>query len=260
MRLRPRATISAIVLCVAMALSACGSDDEPSAYVALGDSYSSGVGAERYTQESGACLRSTQSYVHLLDRKLSSFRACAGATTGGVIDLQLKPFPKNTELVTLTVGGNDAGFLAVIATCLLKGTAACEKRIDQAERYARGELSGRLGRTFDAIRRRAPDATVVVAGYPRLVARGPWCGSFGNVDDVEQRRINAASDLLAKILAAEVRRHEGFRFVDVREEFENHGACSDDPWINASTNPGIYSFHPNIKGYAAYARVIKRSL
>ncbi|MEA2190344.1 MAG: hypothetical protein QOI73_465, partial [Solirubrobacteraceae bacterium] len=164
MRLRPRFALTAVLIAAAAALAGCGSGDGPAAYVAIGDSYSSGVGTETYTEESGACLRSTQSYVHLLDRRVSSFRACAGATTGGVIDLQLKPFPKNTKLVTLTVGGNDAGFLAVIATCLLKGTAACEKRIDQAERYARGELSGRLGRTFDAIRRRAPDATVVVAG------------------------------------------------------------------------------------------------
>jgi len=260
MRLRLRAIFAAISLAAATALTACGGSDEPAAYVAIGDSYSSGVGAERYTKESGACLRSTQSYVYQLDRKPAAFRACAGATTGGVQDLQLKPFPANTDLVTITVGGNDAGFLAVIATCLLRKAPSCEKRIDAAERYARDELPGRLRRTFDAIRRRAPEATVVVPGYPRLVAQGPWCGSFGNVDAREQRRINAASDLLAKIVGAEVKKHEGFRFVDVRETFDGHEACSDDPWINASTNPGIYSFHPNVTGYSAYARAIKQAL
>jgi len=264
MRLRHSAVRAAVALVAAAALSAalsaCGSSDAPPAYVALGDSYSSGLGAERYTEESGACLRSPQSYVHQLGRKLTSFRACTGSTTGGVLDLQLGPFPRNTQLVTITVGGNDAGFFAVVATCLLRPAPACDERIGEAERYARRELPARLGRVYAAIRRRAPDATVVVAGYPRLIARGPWCGAFGEVDDREQRRLNEASDLLAAVIAAEVRRHRGFRFVDMRETFDGHEACADTPWINASTNPGIHSFHPNISGYAAYARVIGRSL
>ncbi|MEA2190809.1 MAG: hypothetical protein QOI73_930 [Solirubrobacteraceae bacterium] len=241
-------------------LSACGSSDSPGGYVALGDSYSSGLGAERYTHESGACLRSSQSYVHQLGRKVTSFRACAGASTDGVLDLQLKHFPANTRLVTITVGGNDAGFLAVFSTCLLRPAATCDRRVAKAERYVRGELAGRLGHVYDAIRRRAPDADVVVAGYPRLVERGPWCGEFGKLDDREQRRLNEAADLLATVMAAEVRRHPGFRFVDARAAFAGHGACADEPWINASRSPGIYSFHPNVRGYVEYARLIKRAL
>ncbi len=69
-----------------------------------------------------------------------------------------------------------------------------------------------------------------------------------------------AEPLTARANTTEVRRHRGFRFVDVRETFNGHEACADMPWINASTNPGIYSFHPNVSGYTAYARVIKTAL
>jgi lysophospholipase L1-like esterase len=238
--------------------AACsGGAASSSAYVALGDSYSSGVGAERYVAGSGHCLRSRQSYVYQLGRDVSSFRACAGATTGSVLSGQLGAFPAGTGLVTITIGGNDAGFVDVVASCLLGSPGKCSDRVARAERFVREGLPGRLRRVYDAIRRRAPDATVVVAGYPRLLARRPWCYDVGDVDDGEQRRLNEASDLLARTTAAEVRRHSGFRFVDVRQAFEGGGVCSSMPLIHGVTDPLTSSFHPNVAGFQAYARAIK---
>ena len=100
----------------------------------------------------------------------------------------------------------------------------------------------------------------MVAGYPRLFARGPWCSAIGRIDEREQRRLNDGADLLARTIAAEVRRHRGFRFVDVREAFDGHGVCSRAPRIHGVTEPRFESFHPNLRGYATYARAIKRRL
>jgi lysophospholipase L1-like esterase len=248
-----------VALVSAVAVAGCASDGRtpaaPAAYVALGDSYSSGVGAKPI---SGACLRSPRSYVGRLGRRVTSFRACAAASTDAVLRHQLAPFPSNTRLVTITIGGNDAGFVDVIATCLLGTSAGCERRVGVAERFIRRDLTGHLRRVYDAIRERAPRATVVVAGYPRLFARRPWCSSIGRVDDREQRRLNEASDLLARTIAAEVRRHRGFRFADVRRAFDGHGVCSSTPRINAAS--GIGAFHPTASGYATYARVIRARL
>src|SRR4051812_27502155 len=230
------------------------------AYVALGDSYSSGVGAERYSSSSGACLRSPQSYAHQIGRRVSSFRACAGATTDDVLRLQLKAFPRDTRLVTITIGGNDAGFADVLRTCLFGAPAGCDRRVGRAERFVRGDLPRRLRRVYEAIRDRAPRATVVVAGYPRLFARRSWCSPIGRIDDREQRRLNDGADLLARTIGAEVRRHRGFRFADVREAFKGHEVCSSAPRIHDASDPAISSFHPNPRGYTTYARVIERTL
>ena len=200
------------------------------------------MGARPYISGSGACLRSRRSYVYRLDREVSSFRACAAATTRSVLGAQLHPFPADTRLVTITIGGNDAGFVDVITTCLLGTPAACDRRVAKAERFVREQLPARLRRTYAAIRERAPEATVVVAGYPRLLARRPWCGSIGKITDREQRRLNAASDLVAVTTAAEVRRHDNFRFVDVREQFDGHGICSSAPRIHGVTEPVTSSF------------------
>jgi len=191
----------------------------PGAYVALGDSYSSGVGAGSYLRQSGACLRSRRAYAYGLGRPVTSFRACGGARTDDVLSSQLDPFPADTRLVTITIGGNDAGFAGVLERCLFGSPRACGRRIDAAERFVRRELPARLRRVYAAIRERAPQATVVVAGYPRLFARRPWCGGVGRIDEAEQRRLNEGANLLVRTIAAEVERHRGFRFADVREAF-----------------------------------------
>ncbi|HEY1540661.1 MAG TPA: SGNH/GDSL hydrolase family protein [Solirubrobacteraceae bacterium] len=229
------------------------------AYVALGDSYSSGLGSTTYIASSGACKRSRQSYVFQLGRTLSSFRACAAATTSDILDHQLKPFPKDTKLVTVTIGGNDAGFADVVSSCLFGSASVCATRVDSASKFIRATLPGRLRHAYLAIRKHAPKATVVVAGYPRLLAGRP-CSAAGKIDVASQRLLNTASDLLAKTIGTEVRRHLRFRFADVRAAFDGHGVCSSSPWINGLDGSIASVFHPNPAGYKAYARAIKVTL
>ena len=230
------------------------------AYVALGDSYSSGVGAGDYLAEAGACLRSRRAYPYGLGRPVTSFRACGGARTDDVLSTQLEPFPSDTRLVTITIGGNDAGFADVLQRCLFGSPRACGRRVDAAERFVRRELPARLRRVYAAIRERAPAATVVVAGYPRLFAGRPWCGGVGRIDEAEQRRLNEGANLLVRTIAAEVERHRGFRFVDVRDAFHGGGVCSPSPRILGVTRPQFASFHPTARGQATYARAIRRRL
>ncbi|MDP1850665.1 MAG: hypothetical protein Q8K79_22930 [Solirubrobacteraceae bacterium] len=119
---------------------------------------------------------------------------------------------------------------------------------------------GLLRRAGRQRHRRAPQATVVVAGYPRLFAGRPWCGPVGTIDEREQRRLDAGADLLARTIAAEVRRHRGFAFADVREAFEGGGVCAASPRILGATRPAFASFHPTARGQATYARMIRRRL
>ncbi|HEV2058460.1 MAG TPA: SGNH/GDSL hydrolase family protein [Solirubrobacteraceae bacterium] len=237
-----------------------GAGAAPGAYVALGDSYSSGVGAGSYIAGSGACVRSRRAYAYRLRRAVTSFRACGGARTADVLTRQLDRFPSDTRLVTITIGGNDAGFSDVLEICLRGSAAVCTARIAEAERFVRLELTRRLRRVYAAIRHRAPKATVVVAGYPRLFARRPWCGRAGTIDKREQRRLDEGANLLVRTIAAEVRRHRGFRFADVREAFEGGGICSSSPRIHGLTSPRFASFHPTARGQETYARVIRRRL
>ncbi|MBR7679350.1 lipase, partial [Streptomyces daliensis] len=82
--------------------------------VALGDSYSSGVGAGDYDPDSGDCKRSANAYPQLWSAANApssfDFVACSGATTDDVLSGQLDALSDATGVVSISIGGNDVGF------------------------------------------------------------------------------------------------------------------------------------------------------
>jgi GDSL-like lipase/acylhydrolase family protein len=112
-------------------------------------------------------------------------------------------------------------------------------------------LGTRLDQVYAAIRTRAPRATVVVTGYPRLF-NGSDCNPLTFFTAAEMAAINAGTDELNAVIRARAEA-AGFRYVDVRPAFVRHAVCDPEPWINNLTVPTVNSFHPNIAGHYAYA-------
>src|SRR2546423_9450877 len=115
-------------------------------YIALGDSYSSGVGAGGYDPASGICERSPRSYTALwaAGHPGTAFTsvACGGATTDDVLSKQVGALSSATTMVTITIGGNDAGFVSVVTTCLLGTDGACSFALNAAKAYPPTALPG----------------------------------------------------------------------------------------------------------------------
>jgi lysophospholipase L1-like esterase len=224
-------------------------------YVALGDSYSSGVGTGVYDAASGDCSRSPLSYPPLwaAEHRPASFRfaACSGAATGDVLASQISALRLGTDLVTITIGGNDAGFGPVLASCTLAlSDDTCIGAVDAAEAFIRSELPSRLARTYAAIRREAPHAQVIVLGYPRLFDLAPICGDPLVPNLTRRRKLNEGADVLNTVIHKTVSQQRGFSFAEVRGRFASHGVCSADPWINGpSVPPSVGRYHPNQTGY-----------
>jgi lysophospholipase L1-like esterase len=216
-------------------------------YVALGDSYASGAGAGSYVD--GSCRRSSNAYPALRGTDFPSFKfvACSGATTKSLRS-QLRALTPATTLVTITIGGNDLGFVDVMTTCTLKSENACGKRVDKARDFARDQLPARLDTTYAAIKDTAPNAELVVLGYPRLFTHVDGCSALSTMKRVF---LNEAADELSGVIS-EAASRAGARYVDVREAFADHGVCAREPWINALVNPTGDSYHPNKAGQAAY--------
>ncbi|MEQ3554449.1 SGNH/GDSL hydrolase family protein [Pseudonocardia nematodicida] len=223
-------------------------------YVALGDSYAAGVGAAP-DPGSGDCLRSPESYPALWAARNgpASFThvACSGATSGEVVARQVRTVTKDTTLVTITVGGNDTGFGPVLATCsTAPDDETCFSAIRGGERIARLFAPGGLISAIVGVRLQAPDARIVVLGYPRLFEPGPGCDVAGVPNAARREALNRAADTLNESLADAAQRFRG-EFVDVREAFTGHGVCSADPWITPpSAPPTAQSYHPTARGYA----------
>jgi lysophospholipase L1-like esterase len=224
-------------------------------YVALGDSYSSGVGTGVYDPASGACARSPLSYPPLWasEHHVASFgfAACSGARTADVLANQIAALQPTTDLVTITIGGNDAGFGPVLQTCTAaQSDRTCAGAVDAAEAFERSVLPGRLARTYTAIRRAAPHARVIVLGYPQLFDLTPSCADPQVPNLTRRKKLNEGADVLNTVIQKTVSQQSGFSFADVRGRFASHGVCSADPWINGPSVPtAVGPYHPHQTGY-----------
>ncbi|MFF2044964.1 SGNH/GDSL hydrolase family protein [Kitasatospora sp. NPDC058170] len=254
--LRPTRAMSVAALAVLLTLTTLFTASSASAatvnYAALGDSYASGVGAGSYTSESGSCKRSTNAYPYLWKNAHAtssfSFVACSGARTGDVLNNQLSVLNSGTTLVSISIGGNDAGFASTMQTCVLDSESACLNAVAAGKKYATTTLPGQLDQVYAAIHAKAPNARVVVLGYPHLYKVGGSC-IFG-IGDTKRAAINSAADVLDDVLAKRAA-NAGFAFGDVRSIFTNHEICgSSTTWLNSTTLPVDESYHPKAAGHS----------
>jgi lysophospholipase L1-like esterase len=218
-------------------------------YVALGDSYASGVGAGDYTSESGSCDRSTNAYPQLWANANSPASyvsvACSGATTSSVESGQLSALSGSTTLVSLTIGGNDVGFSNIMETCALSSTDSCVAAVQSAEDYAQNTLPGSLDTLYGDISADAPNARVAVLDYPVFYQLGTTCVGLS---DEDHQKIDEGINILDGVIQAAAQRH-GFTFGDVRNAFVGHQLCSDDKWLHALNFTDISeSYHPTADG------------
>ncbi len=220
-------------------------------YVALGDSYSSGVGAGDYLSASGSCERSSNAYPEQWADANSpaSFVsvACSGATTADVLSSQVSALSPGTTLVSITIGGNDADFSGVMETCVLESTSSCLSAVSAAEAFVAEELPARLDTTLQTIRADAPAAKIVVLGYPDLYDLSKSSGCIG-LSTKDRTALNEGAGDLDSALATAAAT-EGDTFADVRGQFAGHEICDSGSWLNSVDIFAISSsYHPTAAG------------
>jgi hypothetical protein len=222
-------------------------------YVALGDSYSSGVGTRTYISDGTSCQRSTYAYPYLISQSRGfslSFQACSGAKIPDVTNKQLGALSTGTAYVTLSVGGNDAGFSSVITECAYPGWASdCDGAINTAQGYINNSLPGALSTLYASIKAKAPNAKVVIVGYPRLF-NGEDCNAGTWFSPSEETRLNQTADLLNSKLSAAAAA-KGFAFANPTNAFIGHAVCADVEWLNGLSNPVSESYHQNKTGHSS---------
>jgi lysophospholipase L1-like esterase len=256
----------AAVLCVAAFCLAFAAQAMATRYVALGDSYSSGTGTRTFYE--GSCQRSVYAYPYLLHEAHPTWTfvnaTCSGATTSSLLSSQVSSVTSDTNWVTYTIGGNDAGFSSVITECALPSWASdCNGAINGAQAIIKNTLPGRLDSVNNAIKANAPSAKVIVLDYPKLF-NGEDCNAFTFFSGSEEARLNETAELLrTTVSAAATRAGANFIFRDVIPPFVGHAVCdggggSSTEWINGLSNPVGESYHPKVTGHASgYYPVVK---
>ena len=261
-------------------------------YVALGDSYASGVGAPPYAtgtdvqvENGNKCKRATAAYAHQVASqtgKTLDFGACAGAWTKHFYEArtpwkepaQLDHLDASTGLVTFSIGGNDAGFAKLLSECTTRlpfSNCSSDEELTDPVDSTIDALAGKGKQTgvysYDTIMTdiatRAPNATVVAIGYPRMFTRqggegGPVPGRCQGLTKVDQRWINAKTNELNTAAKAAARRH-GYQFTDPSGSFTGHELCGQQSsWFQGLSDDG--RFHPNADGHKAMAASVMDTL
>jgi lysophospholipase L1-like esterase len=281
--------ITVLVGCLAVALAGAGvamAQDVTGEYVALGDSYTAGPLIPVQTGQPPGCLRSDHNYPSLVRQTLRSsvFRdvSCSGATTedmtspqqvtGGANPPQLSALSGDTQLVTLGIGGNDIGFVEIIENCAVRSStkplgAACK---DYYNRTGRDELDARIAATapkvaavLDAIHRRAPDARVLVVGYPTILPdSGPGCYPVVPFSPGDVAYLRQVEKHLNAMLADRATRG-GAVFVDTYRTSIGHDICQlpGTKWVEGlvPTAPAA-PVHPNALGMRNSANTVLHNL
>jgi lysophospholipase L1-like esterase len=250
------AALSVVTSVVLLVTAASAAPRQPVEYDALGDSYASGYGVPPYE----ACGRSQSAYAVQLDGRmridLDDFVACAGATTASLAaGGQLNALDEGTDLVTISIGGNDIGWSSAVVACLGGSDAQCAGALAVTRGRVATVLPGLLDSIYSQVSASAFGARVLITGYPRLFS--PEYGPFLAASASEQEALNDGADLLNAVIAEAAAEHR-FRFVDVTKRFLGHGVNAPDAWILGPSDPG--AFHPDADGYAAYTAAVTAAI
>lgn len=280
-----RARAAAAVTAVAAALAtATGVGTAPAAaadavldrYVALGDSYASGAGVP--DQVDSNCMRSGRNYPALLNAALAPAAhrdvTCGGATTVHMTSAQNSSAPPqldalsaDTDLVTLTIGGNDVGFADIIVRCVSLGAfnlggSPCKNSYTWtgADRLAAtiDATAPKIGATLDGIRQRAPQARIVVTGYPAILPDNgtncPWVATIAKGDAPWLRDTHKRLNAMIATQAAT----RGAVYVDTYTKSIGHDICQPAGirWMEPLLTNAAAPFHPNAAGERAMADAV----
>ena len=261
----------------------------PEHYVALGDSFAAGPWIPVQRTDPIGCGRSTRNYPALIAEALGiadyTDVSCSGARTdnmtapqpgpllgGGTNPPQFDALAPDTDLVTVTISGNDIGFSDIVGTCTRLSSTdplgnPCERQATAGgtDIYAQRivDAAPKVAGVLEGIRQRSPRATVLLVGYLRMLPPAVGCypvvpiarGDVVYLDGVLQQQLTA-------MLADQASNH-GAVFIDSYAGSLGHDACQlpGAKWVEGIvlTSPAA-PVHPNALGMQAVANLALRTL
>lgn len=246
-----------------------------------GDSYSSGVGAGNY--RGGACLQSDGAYgfkyADLLRAKGLTVNvrnvACGGATVPN-LDTQLRSVTPDTDLVVMTIGGNDVGFANIVVQCftpLISDPARCQQAVNDGKRKIPSVQASALQRLEMLKARARPGVKVAVVSYPYLANPGNYVlrGLFNSVNAGKiARELGDMGDQAVINAGQQANASAGYdivSFVPTKDLFIGHEPDQDpfrenpNRWVHEFTGllGPVDFYHPTPRGYQAMAEALIRA-
>ncbi|MFW0793373.1 SGNH/GDSL hydrolase family protein [Gordonia sp. CPCC 205515] len=247
---------------------------------ALGSSFASGPGIEPVADK--AASRSARNYPHLIAQRLGADLTdltVAGATTDTILHHpqrillqrfppQLSGLPTDADLVTVTAGGNDLGYIGTMIALAYRhwlirrrfswpiGKFLARNGVPTPGAAALEQAATNLVAIVDAVRRHAPDARVVLVDYFTVLDADTPTSTEAPFTPAERKAFRALARALDAVFVNAAQR-SGAELVTVSRLSTAHGLGSTEPWIRGfdPRHPG-WSFHPTFDGMSAVADAV----
>ncbi|SDI22977.1 GDSL-like Lipase/Acylhydrolase family protein [Actinokineospora alba] len=278
-----RSVIAATVLMLTAGVASAEATPTYREYVALGDSFAA-IASVFTVQGTPGCFRSTDNYAGNVAKALGARlddRSCSSATTAhmttpqstqlfGTNPPQFDGLTTTTDLVTVTIGGNDFGFESSIGTCGVLAVTdpfgnPCERHNNSTgtdKLVAKvDEIAPKIAAVLDGIHARAPRAKIVVVGYLPLLPPTTGCFPLTPMAVGDVAYLHGIQLKLNAMLAGQAARHHATA-VDLTG-VRGHDVCQLpwNRWVEpvlpaAPTTP----FHPNSAGQRGAADLILATL
>ena len=285
-------TVVAVVLALVAALLRIGGlapeapPPDPFVYVSFGDSYVSGplVFPHDDSFVPQACAQSTRNYPHIASELLNVdvFRdvSCQGATINKfqepqdvvqeITPAQFDALDETVDAVTLTMGGNDVGFVGLAVDCgrINPNDAPCwpsfidENGVDTVSRDI-VEMGDELAVALDALHLRAPNAEVFVVSYPAaLPDNGKGCWPYIPILDPDMKYLSDKFKEMNAELKSTALAHDA-HYVDIYTAGIGHDACQPPgvAWVNGLVPvPPSFPAHPNDLSYLSSGPIVANAI
>jgi hypothetical protein len=220
-------------------------------YVAMGSSFAAGPGvAERAVGAPPLCAQSSSNYAHLLAAKRGLTLddvSCSGSVTANILTKpqmgtppEVEAVGPTTQLVTLTIGGNDVGYLGELArrSCLDDPARTpanwrplvCRPTALMDVERGFAALPGRLQAVVSAIKARSPQATIVFVDYVTILPAKGACPARSPLTEAQIAGFNTVAARLAAI-TSDVARSDGSVLIKASSISTGHDMCANDPWV-----------------------------
>lgn len=271
-----------LVLVVLAVFAAIGAATANAAtYTALGDSYAAGPLIPNQSLNPLGCLRSDHNYAHLTAQAKGltlTDVSCSGATTADMTETQnVEPGPNppqfnglsaSTNIVSLTIGGNDIGFTEILENCITYNpfSSPCKEKYDSgghdqlAERIE--NAAPKVGAVLQGIHSRSPNARVFVVNYPDILPTGSGCWPTVPLSFSDVPYLHATEERLNSMLASEAAAN-GATVVNWYSASVGHDSCKSSSvrWVEPLI-PGELAapVHPNKAGMEGGAVALEAAI
>ncbi len=246
-------------------------------YVALGDSYAAGPFIPNPVQPLG-CLKSDHNYPHLAAPSIGPLKdaSCSGAKTDDMTNPQsieidgpnppqFNSLSASTEVVSLTIGGNDIGFSEVAQSCITLNpfSSPCKDKYDSGGHDQLAErieaTAPKVAAVLQGIHTRSPGARVYVVNYPAIFPEtGHGCWPQMPVSFSDAPYLRETEQRLDAMIATQAAAN-GATLVNWYNASIGHDACKSPSvrWVEPliPNNPAA-PIHPNLAGMQGAANLL----